>query len=96
MDAVNYVPAAAPEMAHILKDVYGVDFFRPLGALADAHRASLDPNTAKELWQSRTAAEWRKIGAEFGVTEILTPAGWSLALPLSAKSAHYLLYSVDR
>lgn len=94
LDAVNYVPRAAPEMVRILQRVYGVDFFHPTGALALAHTGALDAETGRDLWEARTPGDWRAIGAEFGVTDVLTPADWSLTLPVIARSTSFVLYSI--
>ena len=90
IDALIYVPAAEPATDRILQRVYGTD----LRTLKQEHQGSLDTDTARVLWQARTLAEWQDIAREFGVTDILTYAGWQLRLPVVATSADFTLYEI--
>jgi hypothetical protein len=48
----------------------------------------------EHLFQLTTTAEWREIGREFSVTDILTPADWRLSLPAAAEGEGMVLYEI--
>ena len=75
-----YIPETGPLFNAILKNVYGYDIF--VTPPEDARNKATIPFSHQQLWEKRTAAEWQAIRRDFGVTEILTPLGWKLQLPL--------------
>jgi len=92
LDFFTYVPETGPRFNEILGKVYGLDLFVPpageqlnRGELTFEHQA---------LWERRSPAEWRQLGEEFGVTDILTPVGWQLKLPLLAQDDNVSLYTI--
>lgn len=87
-----YALAGGPLMERILRDIYGIEFFHPPGELRGRGALSLPVHEA--LWQTRTSDEWRKLGALFGLTGVLVPAGWRMDLPLIARSDALALYDL--
>lgn len=95
MDQIMYAPESGPDMNAALESVYGVDLLHPQESLrSDAFAEDLTPVT-KPLWESRSAAEWERLGAEFGFTAVLTNPGWKLQLPEAARDGEHVLYSVS-
>lgn len=91
-NTITYAPESGPAFNNILKRIYGVDLFVP-PALEYRHR-EIRPELYKRLWEQRTTAEWREIGMEFGVTDILTPADWRLSLPAASEGEGMVLYEI--
>jgi hypothetical protein len=92
LDTLPYAPETGPEMQRVLQDIYGVDFYHPpesargTGTLPrDAHRA---------LWEHNSPERWEQIGRRWDVTQVLTPAGWTLHLPIAAESPAFRLYRI--
>jgi hypothetical protein len=91
-NTITYAPESGPTFNNILKRVYGVDLLVP-PAPKYRHR-EIRPELYKRLWEQRTTAEWREIGMEFGVTDILTPADWRLSLPAASEGEGMVLYEI--
>lgn len=92
LDSLPYFPETGPEMARILREVYGVDFFNPPAEMG--RRGGLAKQTGRALWERRTPAEWRTLAERFDVHQVLTYGDWLLQLPASARSAEYTLYEI--
>lgn len=93
LNQLPYVPESAPAMNEILRKVYGEDLFRPRSA--DWRRTGgMAPESGRELWESRSSDDWKKLAQEFSFTDILTHAGWKLDLPKLAESERYELYHI--
>jgi hypothetical protein len=90
IDALVYVPDAADETDRILRRVYGTS----LADLQRTRRGYLDDDTGRALWESRPVDDWRAIAREFGVTDVLTYAGWRLQLPVVAANTDLTLYAI--
>jgi len=94
MDALPYVLAAAPATAAILRDVYGIDFFNPPREGRGQGRIPSEPN--RLVWEGYSAARWSEIALTHGVTEVLSPAGWTLQLPVVATGHGVTLHAIPR
>jgi MFS family permease len=92
LNTLPYVPEAEAETDRILERVYGID----LRTVQAMHAGSLEREDGRALWERRTPYEWQEIAREFGVTGILTHAGWTLQLPVVAESAELTLYEIPR
>lgn len=92
LDMVAYVPAALPAVARAIEDLYGIDFEAP--PAGDRNLSVVPVSTVRKIWEQRSPAEWSAVSREFGVHEILTPAGWRLQLPEVARSSVYVLRRV--
>jgi hypothetical protein len=93
LNQLPYVPASGPAMNRILNAVYGEDILtpRPFNWL---HTGGLKRYCGRELWESRDADHWRTLAREFGFTDVLTYADWSLKLPVVARNEELTLYHV--
>jgi hypothetical protein len=92
LDTLPYAVESGPEMSRILRDVYGVDLFNPP---EEARRGGRVPSTAnRQVWATMSRDRWRQIAREYGFTQVLTPAGWTLDLPLLASSRDFTLYGI--
>jgi hypothetical protein len=93
LNQLPYVPESGPSMNHILQSVYGVDLFTPRSADC-ARGGGLEKTSGRDLWESRSLAEWQALARQFGFTQIATFAYWDLKLPLVARTEKMLLYEV--
>lgn len=95
LDGFLYAPESAPHLNRILNTVYGLDLLvpppRPEGQ--ERHSGTI-PCVYRDRWEQRDADSWKKIGAEFGVTDILTPGDWHLSLPVLARNETYAHYTI--
>ena len=92
IDATVYVPDAVPATDRILSRVYGTSFDEVVASGV----AALHHETGRALWERRSAADWRQIAREFGVTDVLTHQGWRLQLPRVASNPDFILYELPR
>lgn len=91
LDMLPYALEGGPALERILKQVYGVSLLAPPAG----HPAAMIPRLPnKAVWERRTAEEWARIGGDFGVTEVLTYADWTLDLPLIGRDAECALYRI--
>jgi hypothetical protein len=91
-NTITYAPESGPAFNNILKRIYGVDLLVP--PAPEYRHSEIPPELYKGLWEQRTPAEWREIGREFGVTDILTRADWRLSLPVAAEGEGMVLYEI--
>jgi len=92
LDMLPYAPAAGPEMERILREFYGVSLLKPPPGMARI--AVIPDEPSRAVWEARSAEQWRRVGAAFGVTEVMTVAGWRLKLPLTSAGDQYMLYAM--
>ncbi|MBI3939904.1 MAG: hypothetical protein HY315_03645 [Acidobacteria bacterium] len=92
LDILNYTLEAGPEMNTILREVYGVDLFSPP---PHAERDAAVPTAInKAVWESRSSEQWKRVGMKFGVTQVITYAGWNLELPQVSRNKDFSLYRI--
>ena len=94
LDTAAYMPATAPAMARILREVYGLDLFNPPPEARGGGR--LPPAAHRQRWERYTPDEWRAISRRFDVTQVLTPYDWQLDLPIIAGDRRFLLYAIAK
>ena len=92
LDMLPYAPAGGPELARILDEIYGLDFFAPPASARNQAVVPVDP--VKAVWERRSRTEWVAVATRFGVTDVLVPATWRLELPEVARGAGRVLYRV--
>jgi hypothetical protein len=90
LDTIPYSPGSGPVLDRILRDIYAVDLFDPPPEVRGEGR--LLERTHKRAWEAYPSEKWREIRARYRVTQVLTPAGWQLDLPIAAGDRRYLLY----
>jgi hypothetical protein len=54
----------------------------------------IPPLAHRRIWESYPPEKWGRIRHEFGVTQVLAYADWSLQLPVAAQSRRLLLYDI--
>jgi hypothetical protein len=92
VDIVTYALSGGPQMETILRRAYGIDFFHPPTEVAAS--GTIPRNFTRAIWQARSAEEWKAIGQELGVTDVLTYPEWSLQLPLVDRNDELAYYSI--
>jgi hypothetical protein len=94
MNQITYVPQSGPAMNRIVQHVYGDDILTPRPPWWQ-NWGGLMEHSGYDLWQSRNAAEWDRLGREFGFSNIITSREWKLKLPVVARSEKLILYHVS-
>ena len=92
LDTVMYSLETGAAMQRIMRDVYGLDMFNPPPGAVGSGR--IPPLAHRPTWESYSPEKWRSIRREYGVTQVLAYADWSLQLPVSAQSRRLLLYDI--
>lgn len=92
LDTLPYAIEAGPAMDRILRDVYGIDLFNPPSEARNS--GAVPPEANRKIWTAFSRARWQEIAREYGVSQVLTPAGWKLDLPLVASSTEFHLYEI--
>ncbi|MEO5372658.1 MAG: hypothetical protein H7840_00085 [Alphaproteobacteria bacterium] len=82
IDYVAYVPAAAPALAQVMADVYGIDYFKP--PVATRRKAAIDDEISRELWEQRTTEEWTALAEKYDLGGMIVRGSWKIALPRAA------------
>ena len=92
LDSLPYSVEGAPEMERILHGIYDIDFFNPP---PETERGAAIPHgLVKPRWEGFSRLKWLEIRHDFNVTQVLTPAGWTLDLPLAAEDPDLRLYQI--
>jgi hypothetical protein len=91
LDGLVYASGAAPRVARVMTDVYGVDFFNPPEGRG---RGTMPRAANRAAWEGYSRERWTAIGREYGVTEVVTFLDWRLDLPLVAESWDLRLYRI--
>jgi hypothetical protein len=94
LDTLPYVLESAPLVDRILRDVYGVDLFNP--PAESRHAGRIPVLATRPVWEARSLDDWQRIRREYGVTQVVTYAGWQLQLPAVAASRDLRLYDIPR
>jgi hypothetical protein len=94
LDTLPYALEQGPAMDRILKDVYGVDLFNPPPEARGGGRVPHE--FSRRVWESWPLEKWAQIGRTYGVSQMLAPADWKIALPRLAESSGLALYAVPR
>jgi hypothetical protein len=50
----------------------------------------------KAAWESYAPERWHEIARDYQLTNVLTNADWSLALPVAAQSRQFRLYQLPQ
>jgi hypothetical protein len=90
VDELNYAAEGGPEMERILREVYGIDFFKP----APESAGSGINGFTKPIWEGYSRDKWMRIARDFGVSQVMTPADWTLDLPMAIEHEGLRLYRI--
>lgn len=91
LNQIPYAPESAPEIDRILRDVYGVDLRNPHAPISPW---GLQPGAGTDLWATRSVPEWRRLGRDYGVTDVLCFKDVPLPLPIVASETRMVLYAI--
>jgi hypothetical protein len=92
LDTVMYSLDTGASMQRMLRDIYGLNLFNPPPEAVGAGR--IPAQSHRETWESYSTEKWRAIRREFGVTQVLAYADWTLRLPVASQSRRLLLYDI--
>jgi hypothetical protein len=92
LDTVMYSLQTGAAMQRMLREIYGLDLFKPPPDAVGAGR--IPALSHQKTWESFTPDRWRAIRRDFGVTQVLAYADWTLQLPVSSQSRRLLLYDI--
>lgn len=92
LDTVMYSLQTGAAMQRMLREIYGLDLFKPPPDAIGAGR--IPALSHQQTWESFTPDTWRAIRRDFGVTQVLAYADWALQLPVSSQSRRLLLYDI--
>ena len=92
LDVLPYAVESGPEMDRVLRGVYGIDLFNPPAEARGGGRVPSGAN--RQVWTAFSRDRWRQLAREYRFKQVLTPSGWTLALPLVASSPDFVLYAI--
>jgi hypothetical protein len=92
LDTVMYSLETGAAMQRILRDIYGLDLLHPPPDAVGAGR--IPALSHRSTWEQYSPAQWREIRRDFGVTQVLAYADWTLQLPVVSQSRRLLLYDI--
>ena len=92
LDGLPYALAAGPALERILRDVYAIDLFNPPEEARG--RGAIPNDTNRAAWERFSREHWRLIRRSYGVTQVMTPPGWALALPVAALARDFVVYDL--
>jgi hypothetical protein len=92
LDAVMYSLETGAAMQRMLREIYGLDLAHPPPDAVGAGR--IPALSHQKTWQGYSPEKWRAIRRDFGVTQVLAYADWSLQLPVVSQSRRLLLYDI--
>ena len=93
LNTLAYAPESGPAMDRILRDVYDIDVFNPPSSMPRGTDV-IPVEVPKALWEGFSRDKWQEIRRTYNVTQVVTRAGWELALPLAAQNASFKLYRI--
>jgi len=77
-DFIPYLPQKAKELSNIIIEVYSIDFYNP--PLNIRNKSSIPDEQLKEIFESRTKQEWKKLSIIYGFELVVVPKAWDLNL----------------
>jgi len=92
LDGLPYALAAGSALERILRDVYAIDLFNPPEEARG--RGAIPNDTNRAAWERFSREHWRLIRRRYGVTQVMTPPGWALALPVAALARDFVVYDL--
>jgi hypothetical protein len=92
LDGLPYALESGPALERILRDVYAIDLFNPP---EEARGRGTIPNEVnRSVWERFSRDQWLLIRRTYDVTQVMTPPGWALALPVVAHDPGFVVYDV--
>ena len=94
LDQIGQAPSSGPEIARVLKGVYGIDLFDPPEDIRRRRPGALLRESGRELWESRSLSDWQAVGREFGAWQVLAYGDWDLQLPVVLRNDDFALFQI--
>jgi len=88
-----YALESGPELNRIFKGAYGVDFLNPPHEALVTGR-NIPADFVRGVWESRGLRQWRKVGREFRVKDVVAVSDWKIRLPEISRNDRFVLYSI--
>jgi hypothetical protein len=92
LDGLPYALEAGPALERILRDVYAIDLFNPPEQARG--RGTIPSDVNKVTWERFSLDQWQWIRKTYDVTQVMTPPGWALALPVAARTRAFVVYDI--
>lgn len=92
LDGLPYALESGPAVERILRDVYAIDLFNPPDEARG--RGAIPNQYNRAAWERFSRDQWQMIRRTYSVTQVMTPPGWSLALPVALNDAGFVLYDL--
>ncbi|MEO5372750.1 MAG: hypothetical protein H7840_00565 [Alphaproteobacteria bacterium] len=84
LDIIPYVPAIAPRVAVIMRDVYAIDYFNPPEELYGRAVIAIGQGgygaALRREWEERSPDQWRALAIRHGFRSVACPGDWTLQL----------------
>jgi hypothetical protein len=92
LDGLPYALESGPALERILRDVYAIDLFNPPDEARG--RGAIPNQYNRAAWERFSRDQWQTIRRTYDVTQVMTPPGWTLALPVVIDDAGFVLYDL--
>ena len=92
LDGLPYALEGGPALERILRDVYAIDLFNPPDEARG--RGAIPNEYNKAVWERFSREHWQRIRCLYDVTQVMTPPGWTLALPVAALDGGFIVYDI--
>jgi len=87
-----YALESGPALERVLRDVYAIDLLNPP---EEARGLGAIPSEVNRVtWERFSPDRWQWIRRTYGVTQVLTPPGWVLALPTAVHDGGFVVYDI--
>ena len=92
LDGLPYALESGPALERVLRDVYAIDLLNPP---EEARGLGAIPSEVNRVtWERFSPDRWQWIRRTYGVTQVLTPPGWVLALPTAVHDRGFVVYDI--
>jgi hypothetical protein len=92
INSVPYSPIIRNDLVDVLKNIYGIDYLNPV----KTGSPEADPLWYRNLWESYSKADWRKLAMKYKVTHLIGPAKWEISLSPLATNGQDTLYQIGQ
>jgi hypothetical protein len=94
---MTYMPALAPVLGTMARDLYGIDYTDPSKLAPMLQKGRILPGSGPVLavWRSKKANEWRRLGERYHFRLVLSPTTVQLDLSAVLPGPRWTLYSIE-
>ena len=90
IDSIVYIPKSVNLVKDIIENVFDVPFDDP----PIKYAGGLIGDVVKKNYEKKMKDDWEKISIKFGVTALIVPKDWKIALKPKFKGNDYIYYSI--